>query len=115
MNIAQHKDGALYPEAAGHFESPSQAGPVFTAYMVLARMPGGKVIVVEGQASALLGAIDHLNRQCKLLRDWMDIAFHSGFWVIMTAEEKRREQAFREAMGLTAITDALTPPKGEAS
>jgi hypothetical protein len=104
------KDAAMYPDGAGHYKIPSLGRDIHYAYLVLGRAEG-KVLVLEGNAANKMAAIDHLVRMCSLLKDGMDIAFHGAFWAVMEEEQDKRNAAFREQLGLTAVTDALTPKK----
>jgi hypothetical protein len=104
MNVIQLKDASLYPNEGGHWSVQTGDHETHFAYMVLGRADEGKVLVMEGSGATTLACIEHLMRQVKLLRDWMDIACHGSFWQEYEAEAARRMGDLREAMGLGRAT-----------
>lgn len=101
MNVISLKDAALYQQEAGHYQVKSFGREVHYAYLVIGRT-GHQVLVLEGNAASKMSAIDHLVRQCSLLKDGMDISFHGAFWAVMEDEQDKRNAAFRQAMGLAS-------------
>jgi hypothetical protein len=99
VNLIQLKDASLYPEYAGHYS----VGNRHYAYMVAGRV-GSQVLVIEGTGPELPQAVEHLVRQSKLVRDWLDVAFHGGFWQVMEDEAEKRQANVRQLLGMPAIS-----------
>jgi hypothetical protein len=98
VTLLQLKDASLYPEYSGHY----CVGNRYYAYIVAARIRD-QVVVIEGTGPELPQAVEHLVRQSKLVRDWLDVAFHGGFWQVMEDEAEKRQANVRQLLGMPAI------------
>lgn len=105
MNIVELKDAALYPRDAGLMSYGTGDTEFHTAYMVIGRQ-GNQAMVVEGTGPDTMSAIEHLVRQVKLVRDWMDVSVHGAFWQQNEAESRKRADELRRALGLPTAPKA---------